>query len=123
LAVVGMVLGSLAPHGRLRRGRAADEWYADKQSRYAVLARLTVVGEAVNRLTPGLRSRYPLVPWREIVGFRNVAMHEYFAVEWHVVWRIAEHRMPELIDHVEGILRAEFPETAARLDERLSSGE
>jgi uncharacterized protein with HEPN domain len=104
-------------------GRAADDWYADKQSRYAVLARLTVVGEAVNRLGPELRSRYPVVPWREIVGFRNVAVHEYFAVEWHVVWRIAEHQLPALSDHVKGILRAEFPETAARLDQRLSSGE
>jgi uncharacterized protein with HEPN domain len=104
-------------------GRSADEWHADKVSRYAVLARLTILGEAANRLSPSLRTRYAGVPWREIIGFRNVAVHEYFAVEWHVVWRIAEYRLPELIDYVVKIMQAEYPETAARLAERLERGE
>ena len=104
-------------------GRDADEWYADKMARYAVLARLTTLGEAANRLSPDLRRRYSGVPWREIVGFRNVAVHEYFAVEWNVVWRIAERRLPELVDYVVKILQAEYPETAERLSERLGRGE
>jgi uncharacterized protein with HEPN domain len=104
-------------------GRSADEWYADKVSRYAVLARVTVLGEAANRLSADLRTRYPGVPWREIVGFRNVAVHEYFAVEWNVVWRIAVHRLPELADYVITILTAEYPDTAGRLAARLDRGE
>ena len=82
-----------------------------------------VLGEAANRLSPSLRTRYAGVPWREIIGFRNVAVHEYFAVEWHVVWRIAEYRLPELVDYVVKIMQAEYPETAARLAERLERGE
>jgi uncharacterized protein with HEPN domain len=103
--------------------KSADEWYEDKLCRYAVLARLIVVGEAANRLSSELRSRHTGVPWREIVGFRNVAVHEYFAVEWHVVWRIANRGLPELNDQAQQILRAEFPDVAARLEERLRTGE
>lgn len=104
-------------------GRTPDEWYADKVSRYAVLARIAVLGEAANRLSPDLRTRYPDAPWRKIVGFRNVAVREYFAVEWLVVWRIAERDLPELSDYVTRMLPAEYPATAARLSELLEREE
>lgn len=54
--------------------RSAEDWHADDLLRYAVVARLTVVGEAANRPSADLRERYGDVPWREIIGFRNVAV-------------------------------------------------
>jgi len=83
----------------------------------AVLYKLTVIGEAANRMSPQLRGRYDKVPWCEIVNFRNVAVHEYFAVEWHVVWRVAHRQVPELAADVMAILRAEYPAVAARLEQ------
>jgi uncharacterized protein with HEPN domain len=44
-----------------------------------------------------------------------VAVHEYFSVEWHVVWQIVDRQLPELIDYAIGILRAEHPEVVAGL--------
>jgi Protein of unknown function DUF86 len=35
-----------------------------------------------------LRERHPEVPWRRIADFRNVAVHQYFAIEWSLVWRL-----------------------------------
>jgi len=97
-------------------GLGPEEWVADPLRRDAVLYRLTVIGEAASRIGAGLRGRYDKIPWREIVAFRNVAVHEYFAVEWHVVWRVARRQVPELEANVMAILRAEYPTIAARLD-------
>jgi uncharacterized protein with HEPN domain len=96
-------------------GLDPEAWAADPLRRDAVLYKLTVIGEAANRISAELRDRYDKVPWREIAGFRNVAVHEYFAVEWQVVWRVARRRVPELEAEVMAILRAEYPEVAARL--------
>jgi uncharacterized protein with HEPN domain len=98
--------------------RGPDEWASDELRRDAVLYRLTVIGEAANCLSAGLRDRYDKVPWREIVSFRNVAVHEYFAVEWHVVWRVASRQVPELEAEVVRILETEYPDVAARLVQR-----
>jgi uncharacterized protein with HEPN domain len=98
---------------RVVGGRSAEEWMSDSVARYAVLAHLTVVGEAANRLGPELRRRYDGMPWREIIAFRNVAVHEYFAVEWHVVWRIVAQQLPSLLEYALGMLRAEHPELVA----------
>jgi uncharacterized protein with HEPN domain len=36
------------------------------------------------------------VPWRRIADFRNVAVHEYFSIEWSLVWRLVQDRLPIL---------------------------
>lgn len=51
--------------------------------RSAVLHKLTVIGEATARISMPLRARFPETPWADIVGFRNIAVHAYFSVDFH----------------------------------------
>ena len=60
---------------------------ADDTLCYAVAQRLTVIGEAVARLSPEVKARDTSVPWQDIVGLRNILVHEYFGVYWPFVWR------------------------------------
>ena len=75
----------------------------------AVLQKLTTIGEAASKLRQGFIGRYPQVPWRSMVAFRNIAVHEYFAVEWPIVWIAATEDTPGLQAQIEAILAAEFP--------------
>ncbi|MGE5567706.1 MAG: DUF86 domain-containing protein [Rhodospirillales bacterium] len=43
---------------------------------YAVAQKLTIIGEAVARLSPEITTRYSSVPWPDIVGLRNILVHE-----------------------------------------------
>jgi uncharacterized protein with HEPN domain len=52
-------------------GRTEAEFLADETLCYAVAQRLTVIGEAVARLTPEITARHNSVPWPDIVGLRN----------------------------------------------------
>jgi uncharacterized protein with HEPN domain len=45
---------------------------------------------------------------RDIVGFRNIAIHEQFAVDWSIVWTTATKDVPELRQQVADILDREF---------------
>jgi uncharacterized protein with HEPN domain len=40
----------------------------------------------------------------DIIGFRNIAVHEYFAVIWEIVWATAKFDIPELKMRVAKIL-------------------
>jgi uncharacterized protein with HEPN domain len=42
------------------------------------------------------------------VGFRNIAVHAYFAVDWSIVWVTATQDAPQLRQQVSKILAAEF---------------
>ena len=82
-----------------------------------MLQRLTVIGEAARRLDPAVRDRYPEVPWRDLTAFRNLAVHDYFAVEWTLVWTIARENVPRLGEQFRAIPAADYPLVLALLDE------
>ena len=83
---------------------------ANLMLRSAVVHQMTVIGEAVSRLSPELRERHPETPWADIKGFRNIVVHHYFGIDWNEVWRAATQDVPILRDQVAQVLQAEFPE-------------
>ena len=90
--------------------RHRGSFEADHMLRSAVVHQLTIVGEAVSRLSGELRARHPEMPWSDIKGFRNVVVHNYFGIDWAEVWRSATQDVPALREQVAEILRTEFPE-------------
>lgn len=70
----------------------------------AVLRNLEVIGEAARNIPDELRERFRGIPWKRIVGFRNVAIHAYFDVDLAEVWRIATEDMPELKGQLQNML-------------------
>jgi uncharacterized protein with HEPN domain len=77
----------------------------------AVLQKLTVIGEAAARLPEEFCARYSEIPWRDIVGFRNIAVHAYFAVEWPIVWVAATDDAQLLRRQIGEILSRDFAES------------
>jgi uncharacterized protein with HEPN domain len=68
----------------------------DPSLRDIVARQLTIVGEAVAKLTRETRLRAPDVDWPKVVAFRNVVVHDYFAIDWRIVWRVAGRDLPSL---------------------------
>ena len=73
----------------------------------AILQKLTVIGEAAARLPQLFRETHPQIEWRDIVAFRNIAVHAYFAVQWDIVWATATEDVPILRRQVLEIVQAE----------------
>lgn len=81
----------------------------DELRQDAVARRLTIVGEAANRLSAELRGRIPEVDWPRVVSFRNLVVHSYFAIDWEIVWSVATRDLPELAARIEPRLAREAP--------------
>ena len=77
----------------------------------AVLHHLTVIGEAISRLSVDLRERHPHVPWRQIIAVRHRIVHAYFDLDWQILWDAATIDIPELRRQVREILTTEFSES------------
>jgi uncharacterized protein with HEPN domain len=72
-----------------------------------IVHHLQIIGEASNSLSQKLITKYPRVPWAEIVAFRNILVHEYFRVDLKAVWKIIERDLSDLKNQVEDILEDE----------------
>ena len=67
--------------------RGRDAFFNDLIVQSAVLHRLALLGEACRGVSPELRAKHPEIPWSQIVGFRNVVIHEYFGIDLEQIGR------------------------------------
>lgn len=70
---------------------------ADRRTQAAVLYEILIIGEAVNRLSAEFRTKHSAIPWKDIIGMRNVLAHQYDKVDSEVVWDVIQQDIPELI--------------------------
>jgi len=89
-------------------GRVEADFLADETLCYAVAQKLTIVGEPVARLSPEITARHNSVPWPDIVGLRNILVHEDVGIYWPLVWQTAVDHAPILRNQVVEILNTGF---------------
>ena len=86
-----------------RDGYAA---FADShQIQDAVIRNFEIMGEAVKRLSPEVRDAHPGIPWRQVAGFRDVLIHDYFGIDLDEVWGVVQTNLPQLKLQIEAILQ------------------
>lgn len=88
-------------------GMDAATFLTSELHKAAILQKLTVIGEAAAHLSESFRDTHPQIEWRDIVAFRNIAIHAYFAVQWDIVWATASDDVPVLRRQVLEIVQAE----------------
>lgn len=67
-----------------------------------VIRQFEVIGEATKNLSERLRNQYSFIPWKDLAGFRDKLIHQYFGVDLALVWKSVEQDAPTL---KEGILK------------------
>jgi uncharacterized protein with HEPN domain len=77
----------------------------DERTQVWIIHHLQVIGEASNHLSNELTEQNPDIPWADIVGLRNILVHQYFGIDLRQVWETAELDMPVLKAKVREILQ------------------
>jgi len=81
-----------------------DSFLNDDKTVDAVVRNFEIIGEAANRIDPDYRTRNPEVEWKRIRGFRNRIVHDYFGIDYEIVWTIIENNLNDLIDWLEVLI-------------------
>ncbi len=66
------------------------------QAQDAVVRNLQVLAESSKRIGKERQMGFPGVPWRQLAGFRNVAVHGYFDIDLQYIWEIVTLDLPSL---------------------------
>lgn len=103
---VGDILTAAGHVQSFIRGVGYEDFMADMKTQSAVIRQLEIIGEAARRLSPEFRSRHSGIPWRKMVGMRNMLIHAYRSVDEDVVWNAATLSVPALIAALEPLIRA-----------------
>ena len=77
-------------------GKTWEEYQSNRMMRSAVERHVEIIGEAARRVSDATRQAHPEIPWRAIVGQRNVLAHDYGEILHEAIWAVAKRRIPEL---------------------------
>ena len=75
---------------------AFEELKKDRMRIDAIVRNLEIIGEASSKIPQEIKDKYPFVEWRKISDFRNVLIHEYFGINYKIMWDIIKNKLPDL---------------------------
>ena len=78
-----------------------------EQIQDAVVRNIEIIGEAagrIQRMYPGFIVTHSELPWTEMRAIRNKIIHEYFDMDWDIVWATVKHDLPPLKKQIEAVL-------------------
>jgi len=84
-----------------------EQFVTDEVRKRAFSRSLEIIGEAVKKIPDDIKLKYPLVEWKDIAGMRNKLIHEYFGIDYELVWDVVKSEIPELKKHIEKIIQIE----------------
>ncbi len=81
-----------------------NDFTENSMMRFACIKQMEIIGESGNHISDETKSKFSTVAWSQIVGMRNVFVHEYFGVDSSLVWEIIKNDIPELKTKIKEIL-------------------
>ena len=76
----------------------------DETRQRAFVRSLEIIGEATKRVPEDFRTKYPEVPWKQMAGMRDRLIHDYFGVDYDIVWDVLTNHIPPLERQIERIV-------------------
>ncbi len=76
-------------------GITYEQFCSDDKTQSATIMQLIIIGELVKKISPDTKQGIDL-PWKDIAGFRDVAVHEYFHLDLEIIWNTLVDRLPEV---------------------------
>jgi len=65
-----------------------EKFTADEKTIDAVVRNFEIIGEAANRIDDEFKHGHPELDWNYLRGFRNRIVHDYFGIDYEIVWSI-----------------------------------
>lgn len=77
-------------------GSSFNDFKNNEQLQSAVVREISVIGEAVRKLSENFKKSKPKIPWKDVVGMRDKLIHDYFEIDIDTVWKTIKENLLEL---------------------------
>ena len=73
----------------------------------ATIRNFEIIGEASKNIPIEIQEKYPEIPWKKMYRLRNLISHQYFGIDYEMIWEIATRNLPQNQIDLEKIIETE----------------
>lgn len=96
ILIIEDILEAIEKIERYLNKKSYQDFINDSMIVDAVVRNLQIIGEAANRLPKSILGEGKDIPWQDIVGLRNRIVHDYFGIDYELIWNIAMNELNSL---------------------------
>jgi len=89
------------------KGKTIEQFLDDPILKRACVRAIEIIGEATRKTPDGFKAKYPNIEWKKMAGMRNRLIHDYFGVDYYIVFDVAQNKAPQLLSGIAEILKLE----------------
>ncbi|MFQ6052426.1 MAG: DUF86 domain-containing protein [Candidatus Hydrothermarchaeota archaeon] len=86
------------------KGLSFEEFVNDDKTVSAVVRKLEIIGEATKNISPAIKRKYSQLNWRGMAGMRNKLIHNYFGVDFEILWKVVKEDITGIKPQVKQML-------------------
>lgn len=71
----------------------------------AVVRSLEIIGEATKKIPADVKYQWKGIHWKNMAGMRDKLIHDYFGINYSIVWDVVKNKIPDLIKQIEKVIK------------------
>lgn len=98
------IIDSIQKIEQYTKGLSVEKFKEEDLIIDAVIRNFEIIGEASKNIPEEIKTQHPDIPWKEMAGMRDKVIHEYFGVDFDIVWKTISTRLTSLKESLSNIL-------------------
>ena len=90
-----------------RQDLSKERFLQNATLKRAFVRSIEIIGEASKKVPSEIKNQYPKINWKAIAGMRDRLIHDYFGVDFYIIWDVVENKIPSLREEILKILEQE----------------
>ena len=86
-------------------GISFEDFYIDEEKKRAIVRSLEIIGEATKNIPIDFKLKWAGIEWKQMSGMRDRLIHDYFGVDYFIVWDVVRNKIPALKESIESIIK------------------